>query len=289
MSERDLKSDGQGPAQRDVDSAGVAPGRYANTELVGKGRQGPRPKVPGKRSGTEHLAEAEGAEAQAESPATGFAPRAAQANHTLEYGAGDAAPQTARGTGHQPPRTGGTAAAARENFELQNWTAHRNTTLTSDFTNGGESFLVQQGGIAASADVRALTPDAQRYSVGFVQTMHASNRRAIYVDDNGVVRNAFVASRGAVMDQRTDIGSPAPWYNFGVLLSTDRRHPAMSDNPTFEVPAAAPGDTAFVDRLEGSESFTTYVVAMVGNDSSTIIYHGNLRWDVNWSGRIDGT
>ena len=137
--------------------------------------------------------------------------------------------------------------------------------------------------------MRALTPDAQRYSVGFVQTMHESTRRAIYVDDSGTVRTTFLATRGAMIDQRTDIGSPAPWYNYGLHLGAVPRHAAMSDDPTFEVPAAASGDTAFLDRFEGSESFTTYLVVMVGNDSSTIIYLGNVRWDVNWAGRLDGT
>jgi len=195
------------------------------------------------------------------------------------YGAGDTpAPLSTAPTARGP-------SASRADFEVQNWAASRNTSLESA-SLGGMQVGVSSGGIHAHAQVRALTSEAQGYSTGFVQTMHHSTRRAVYTDGTGAVVNTYVASRGSVLDQRTDISSPVPWYNYGVHLGATARQPSMSDNPTWVVPTYSP-EFGVPARMEGSESFTTYLVVMVGNDSSTIIYLGNVRWNVNWQGRFD--
>ena len=112
MSERSTKRDAQETLRREADSAELAPGRYANTDLVGKGRQGPHPRVPGKRTETESLHEADNLAPETQL-ASGFA-APVQANHTLEYGAGDSHAPTARRAGPpQPPRADGSSGERR--------------------------------------------------------------------------------------------------------------------------------------------------------------------------------
>ncbi|HEU4613687.1 MAG TPA: DUF4157 domain-containing protein, partial [Kofleriaceae bacterium] len=191
--------------------------------------------------------------------------------------------------GTRPREERGGALATSASFEVHGFRAGPSTAGESGPVSDGRRMLVhvQSGGLAASAHVRALTADAQRYTVGFVQTMHHSNRRALYLDYDGHVVATYVASRGRVMDQRTDLGAPRPWYTHGVLLGERSQNPRMSDNPTWEVPRYAEDNSSLVARLEGSEAFTTYLVAMVGNDPSTIVYLGNVQWEVNWAGRFD--
>jgi hypothetical protein len=60
----------------------------------------------------------------------------------------------------------------------------------------------------------------------------------------------------------------------------------MSDNPRFEMPQMS-GDYTYVSRLEGQESFTTYLVAMLNDDAHSIVYLGSVQWSVNWRGTFD--
>lgn len=256
------------------------PGKYAGTDNYGSGGPALIPAVPGKRSGTDQLDVATSAYgAQPIMRAPGIGKYALSA-----YGAGDPAPATTDGGGsHQAPR------ASRENFEIQAWSAAANeppmrvgTPASGDHT----SIAVQATGIAAHATVRALTPEAQQYSVGYVQTIHSSRRQAVYESEPGVVAATWLETRGTMLDQRTDLGSPAPWYNYGLSLGSAPRSPSMTDNPYVAIPEYSE-DYALLARLEGSESFTTYLVAMVGNDSSTIVYLGNVHWSVAWTGRFN--
>ena len=190
------------------------------------------------------------------------------------------------GGGGGGDRAGGAAATA-EDFEVTGWRAGANEPAHR-VSDGSRpmSIVVSSSGIAASASVRPLTDAARRYSAGFVQTIHRSRRAAIYESGPGVIANTWLATRGEMLDQRTDIRSPVPWYNYGVRLSDGARQPAMSDNPGIELPSYSP-EYGRLTRLEGSESFTTYLVVMVGNDASTILYLGNVRWSINWAGRFN--
>src|SRR5690606_32707353 len=157
------------------------------------------------------------------------------------YGAG-ATPMPAAEPGRdRNPAGHGTVAASRADFEIRSWTAAESPPPLR-VGNGSEPMTigVQAIGIAAQASVRALTEDAQRYSVGFVQTLHSSRRVAIYESEPGVVANRWIATRGQMLDQRTDLGSPVPWYNYGLRLGGDTRTPAMSDHPRVEVPQYSP-------------------------------------------------
>ena len=109
----------------------------------------------------------------------------------------------------------------------------------------------------------------------------------MYVDSEGQVVGTFEATQhNPVMDTRTDLGSPPPWYNFSLLLGTTTKSPAMTDNPRFEVPHWSPDLVGQPRETDGSESFTTYLVAMRG--TANPIYLGNLSWSMNWRGRFSG-
>ena len=240
-------------------------------------------------------------EATGTPPATGggAAPATGQHGGGAGYGSGPAAgataqtaAQTATGTG---AGTGGRETSTTSGagmFEVSSFTAVRNTgMLIGDSDDHAGMFGVQSGGIRATAHVRPLTPEAQRYSVGYVQTLHSSHRTAIYQNPGQPADNSWVATRGQMLDQYTDTRPAVPWYNPPLHpAGAAAQAPAMTDNPTFLMPPLSPSPSfSGLAELRGSESFTTYLVAMVGNDPSTIIYLGNVPWNINWAGRFNAS
>ena len=200
-----------------------------------------------------------------------------------QYGGGGAAGQTNQAAA--APGAGAAGRATREMFQISSWSASAAGSWYRENEDGRRMSIISQG-IHASASVRATTPEAQHYNVGFVQTIHSSTRQAFYQADGGAVANSFVVRRGRGMDQRTDFPSPAPWYNGFVHGAASAVSPAMDDFPRFRVPLMTPDGTTPAHHLGGTESFTTYLVAMQGNDAHTIIYLGNVAWNINWAGPL---
>src|SRR4051812_27523249 len=96
-----------------------------------------------------------------------------------------------------PPSTRATAA----DFHVSAWDATTNRPPVRVGSPSGDRMTigVQADGIGANATVRAVSAAAQGYSVGYVQTIHHSDRRAIYVDGEGTVLNRWVATRGMML------------------------------------------------------------------------------------------
>ncbi|MCX5745579.1 MAG: hypothetical protein NT062_24140, partial [Proteobacteria bacterium] len=269
---------GRSSARAAEADAGAWPGKTSriDREATGQSAYGAGPTDPGKRARTDAYAV----------PSTGgslYGAFLAAYGSTAGGGGGahGAAPAAT-------PRAPGAVRA--EDFAVAGWTAGHNPPPLRIGSPPGDcmSIAVQSDGIAASASVRALTEPAQHYAVGFVQTIHRSERRALYADGAGAITNQWLASRGQMLDQLTEIASPVPWYNSSLAFAgTAPQTPRMSDNPIVIVPEYDPAGVGMLKRMEGGESFTTYLVAMRGNDASTIVYLGNVDWNVSWAGHFN--
>ena len=194
------------------------------------------------------------------------------------YGGGDGPPApTAPATGSaHPPTTGGAPGATSADFIVATFDAHNYRAVDAGFE--GQAVGVETDGMTATATVRATTAAAQRYELGFVQTLESSHRRGLY---HGASEQ-FVTHRGRMMDQLTEVGPPVPWYMPPAVIGSGPRPVSMHDSPRFMMPfTSRHGGRA--EGMAGSDSFTTYLVAKLG---SHIVYLGHIAWYVNWAGRF---
>jgi hypothetical protein len=208
-------------------------------------------------------------------------------------GAASPSAQAAHGTGTGRGSGSGTQApaptpAAPQTFRARHFRLRAAGSGLNMVFMPGIAWRVPQSPVVSFTATVTTSDDAPAPAntrAGFIQTLRSSTRTGHYQNSDGQPYGTFTVSRARSMDQDTSLGPRAPWYNPTLPMTGATVDVGGRDAPWFGPPHYQDAGVGTLTRLEGEDSFCTWVAVSV--DGHTPVLLGWYAWSVSWNARVD--